>query len=140
MLEGGDKTSAKIVDLDTEVELYYSEIWGWRIRIGNLFSGDYTPVPLQYLWNKKIVKQRGYTGSTAFGVAYQSVLSNIKWIDNENDSPFVQQLQRAMNQSNISSEELSIRFNLDMYETNSSRNTFTTGRITGTSFFIFFSV
>ena len=137
--DGGNKTSAKLVDLDTEVELYYSEIWGWRIRIGNLFSADYTPVPLQYLWKKMIAKEKGYTGSTAFGVAYQSVLSNITWIDNGNGSPFVQHLQRAMNQPNISSEELSIRFNLDMYETNSSKNTFTTGRITGTSFPLFLS-
>ena len=86
-----------------------------------------------------IAKEKGYTGSTALGVAYQSVLSNITWIDNGNGSPFVQHLQRAMNQPNISSEELSIRFNLDMYETNSSKNTFTTGRITGTSFSLFLS-
>ena len=43
-----------------------------------------------------------------------------------------------MNQDNISSKDLSIRFNLDMYETNSRKNTFTMGRITGISFFRLF--
>ena len=109
-------------------------MWGWRIRIGDLFSADYTPIPPQYLWKKKIAKEGEKTNSTAFGVAYQSVLSNISWIDNGNGSPFIQKLQRAMNQDNISGKDLSIRFNLDMYETNSRKNTFTTGRITGISF------
>ena len=112
-------------------------MWGWRIRIGDLFSADYTPIPPQYLWKKKITKEGEETNSTAFGVAYQSVLSNITWIENGNGSPFIQKLQRAMNQVNISCKDLSIRFNLDMYETYSRKNTFTTGRITGISFSVF---
>ena len=136
--DGGNKTSAKLVDLDTEAQLYYCEMWGWRIRIGDLFSADYTPIPPQYLWKKKITKEGEKTNSTAFGVAYQSVLSNITWIDNANGSPFIQKLQRAMNQVNISGKDLSIRFNLDMYESYSRKNTFTTGRITGISFFRLF--
>ena len=113
-------------------------MWGWRIRIGDLFSADYTPIPPQYLWKKKITKEGEETNSTAFGIAYQSVLSNITWIDKGNSSPFIQKLQRAMNQVNISGKDLSIRFNLDMYETYSRKNTFTTGRITGISFFRLF--
>ena len=136
--DGGDKTSAKLVDLDTEAQLYYCEMWGWRIRIGDLFSADYTPIPPQYLWKKKITKEGEKTNSTAFGVAYQSVLSNITWIDNGNGSPFIQKLQRAMNHVNISGKDLSIRFNLDMYESYSRKNTFTTGRITGISLLRFF--
>ena len=112
-------------------------MWGWRIRIGDLFSADYTPIPPQYLWKKKITKEGEETNSTTFGVAYQSVLSNITWIDKGNSSPFIQKLQRAMNQVNISGKDLSIRFNLDMYETYSRKNTFTTGRITGISFLYF---
>ena len=136
--DGGDKTSAKLVDLDTEAQLYYCEMWGWRIRIGDLFSADYTPIPPQYLWKKKITKEGEKTNSTAFGVAYQSVLSNVTWIDNGNGSPFIQKLQRAMNHVNISGKDLSIRFNLDMYESYSRKNTFTTGRITGISLLRFF--
>ena len=113
-------------------------MWGWRIRIGDLFSADYTPIPPQYLWKKKITKEGEETNSTTFGVAYQSVLSNITWIDKGNSSPFIQKLQRAMNQVDISGKDLSIRFNLDMYETYSRKNTFTTGRITGISFFRLF--
>ncbi len=126
--DGGNKTSAKMVDLDTEAQLF-SEIWGWRIRIGNLFSADYTPVPFQYIWTKMITK-RG--GDSTFGASYQSVLSNIRWIDNGKDSPFIKQLQVAMNNDNIDSERLSIRFNVDMYQTDSKKSTFTMGRVTGT--------
>ncbi|KAL9985892.1 hypothetical protein ACROYT_G008344 [Oculina patagonica] len=128
ILDGGKKSSAKMVDLDTEAQLF-SEIWGWRICIGNLFSADYTPVPFQYIWTKMITN-RG--GDSTYGAAYQSVLSNIRWIDNVKDSPFIKQLQVAMNNDNIDSERLSIRFNVDMFETDSKKSTFTMGRVTGT--------
>lgn len=116
-----------MVDLDTEAQTF-SEIWGWRIRIGNLFSADYMPVPFQYMW-KKMVTNRG--GDSTLGAAYQSVLSNIRWIDNGNGSPFIKQLQKAMTNFNITSDKLSIRFNVDMYQGNYEKNNFTTGRITG---------
>lgn len=132
-LEGGNATTAKIVDLDAEAQLF-SEIWGWRIRIGNIFSADYTPVPLQYIWTKMITNQFG--GDFTFGAAFQSVLSNITWMDSGNDSPFVKQLQVAMKNDNIDSERLSIRFNVDMFVNNSTESTFTTGRVTGTLYFI----
>ncbi|KAL9985886.1 hypothetical protein ACROYT_G008337, partial [Oculina patagonica] len=118
----------KMVDLDSEAQLF-SEIWGWRIRIGNLLSADYTPVPFQYIWTKMITN-RG--GDSTYGAAYQSVLSNIRWIDSGKESPFIKQLQVAMNNDNIDSERLSIRFNVDMYQTDSKKSTFTMGRVTGT--------
>ena len=120
-------TSAKIVDLDTEAQLF-SEIWGWRVRIGDLFSADYTPVPFQYIWKKMNTKQEG---SFPLGAAYQSVLSKITWIENESDSPFIEQLKAAMKNDHIEGEKLSIRFNVDMYQNDSTKNTFTTGRVTG---------
>lgn len=126
-VDGGNGTWAKMVDLDTEAQTF-SEIWGWRIRIGNLFSADYMPVPFQYMW-KKMIKNRG--GDSTLGAAYQSVLSNIRWIDNGNGSPFIKQLQKAMTNFNITSDKLSIRFNVDMYQANYEENNFTTGRITG---------
>lgn len=70
-------------------------------------------------------------GDPTFGAAYQSVLSNITWIDNGNVSPFIKQLQGAMNNDNIDSERLSIRFNVDMYQADSKESTFTMGRVTG---------
>ena len=129
-LDGGTRASAKIVDLDSEAQLF-SEMWGWTIRIENLFSADYAPVPIQYLW-KKMNTKRG--GSFTLGSAYQSVLSNIKWINHGMDSPFFKQLQDAMKNDNIDSKKLSIRLNVDMYEKNSSESTFTIGRITGRAF------
>lgn len=78
-----------------------------------------------------MVTNRGDDSHT-LGAAYQSVLSNIRWIDNDSGSPFIEQLQEAMtNQSNITSDKLSIRFNVDMYQKNYEKNNFTTGRITG---------
>ncbi len=135
-LEGGHKTSAKMVDLDTQAQLF-SEIWGWRIRIGNLFSADFTPVPFQYMWTKMITNRGGIP---SFGASYQSVLSNIRWLDNEKESPFIKQLQVAMNNDNIDSERLSIRLNLDMFENNPNESKFLMGRVTGTLtvFFFFF--
>jgi len=80
------------------------------------------------MW-KKMIKNRG--GDSTLGAAYQSVLSNIRWIDNGNGSPFIKQLQKAMTNFNITSDKLSIRFNVDMYQANYEKNNFTTGRITG---------
>ncbi|XP_078360554.1 uncharacterized protein LOC144644874 [Oculina patagonica] len=128
ILEGGNKTTAKMVDLDAQAQLF-SEIWGWRIRIGNLFSADYTTVPFQYIWTKMITNRKG---DFTFGATYQSVLSNIRWLDNRKESPFIEQLQVAMNNDNIDSERLSIRFNLDMFENNRKDSKFLTGRVTGT--------
>ena len=116
-----------MVDLDTEAQTF-SEIWGWRIRIGNLFSADYTPVPFQYLWAK--VAETPQFGSP-FGAAYQSVLTNIRWIDNETNSTFIKQLRKAMDNENITSDTLSIRLNVDIYQKNFEKDNFTTGRITG---------
>ncbi|KAJ7393674.1 positive regulation of synapse structural plasticity [Desmophyllum pertusum] len=129
ILEGGNMTAAKMVDLDTQAQLF-SEIWGWRIQIGNLFSADFTPVPFKYIWAKMITTE-GYEDS-AYGAVYQSVLSNIRWIDNGKDSPFIKQLQTAMNNDNIDSERLSIRFNVDMFTADPKKSTFTMGRVTGT--------
>lgn len=128
IIDGGNQTWGKLVDLDTQAQMF-SEIWGWRIRVGNLFSADYTPVPFQYLWKK--VAETPQFGSP-FGAAYQSVLTNIRWIDNETTSPFIQQLRKAMDNENITNDTLSIRLNVDIYQKNFEKDNFTTGRITGT--------
>lgn len=116
-----------MVDLDTEAQMF-SEIWGWRIQIGNLFSANYTPVPFQYICEK--VAETPQFGSP-HGAAYQSVLTNIRWIDNETTSCFIQQLRKAMNNENITKDALSIRLNVDIYQKNFEKDNFTTGRITG---------
>ena len=119
-----------MVDLDSEAQLF-SEIWGWRIQVGNLVSANFSPVPFQYLW-KKMITTRG--GASTNGAAYQSVLSNIRWLDAANDSPFINQIQKTMDNDNIDSNKLSIRFNMDMYQGNFEKDNFTVGRITGKLF------
>ena len=106
----------------------FSEIWGWRIRIGNLFSADYTPVPFQYMW-KKVAEAPEF--ASPYGAAYQSVLTNIRWIENDTTSPFIRQLRKAMDNENIRNDTLSIRLNVDLYQKNFEKDNFTTGRITG---------
>ena len=108
--DGNNKTVAKMVDLDTQAQRF-SEIWGWRLQIGDFFSADYTPVPFQYAWSKLTCGG----GNASIGTVYQSVLSNIQWMDNSNRSPFIKQLQDTMKNDNIESDKLSIRFNVDLY-------------------------
>ncbi|CAH3157228.1 unnamed protein product [Porites evermanni] len=125
IVDGGNKTLAKLVDFDPEAG--FSEIWGWRISVGNLFSADYTPVPYQYLWKKMVTKRNDdYT----HGAAYQSVLSNIRW-HTSNDSRFIRELQNSMDNNNIiDGKRLSIRFNMDMYQEDYRKDNLTIGRIT----------
>ncbi|KAK3740673.1 hypothetical protein QZH41_019042, partial [Actinostola sp. cb2023] len=122
---GGNKTSAKLVDLDTQAQMF-SEVWGWRIHINNYLSADFTPVPVQYTW-KKMTKVRG--GVHSLGAVHQSVLSNIHWLDNNETSRFFNELQSMMGNSAVSSQKLSIRYNMDMYEGHRTKSNFTYGRI-----------
>lgn len=120
-----------MLDLDTQAQSF-SEIWGWRIRIGDFFSADYTPVPFQFLWRKMRHEPNAPFSNRIAGAAYQSVLTNISWIDSKSESPFIKQLRRAMHNHNIDSEKLSIRFNGDKYQTDSKDSMFSLGRVTGT--------
>ena len=116
-----------MADLDPESQVFF-EIWGWRIRIGNLFSAEVTPVPFQYMWIKA---PETLEFANPRGAAYQSVLTDIRWIDNEITSPFIQQLRKAMKNENISDDTLSIRLNVNIFQQNFEKGNFTTGRITG---------
>ena len=115
------------MDLDPEAQVF-SEIWGWRIRVGHLLSADFTPVSFQYMWKKMNTKQGG---SLSLGAVYQSELKNIEWMDNHKTS-FIEHFREAMdNIDNINSHKLSIRLNLDMFNSDSRKDAFTFGRVTG---------
>ena len=116
-----------MVNLDTMEQVFF-EIWGWRLRIGNLFSADCTPVPFQYSW-KKVAGEPQFV--SANGAAYQSVLTNIRWMENETTSPFIRQLRKAMDNEHITNDKLSMRLNVDIYQKDFENDNFTTGRITG---------
>ena len=113
-----------MVALDVSAQMF-SEIWGWKIQIGNLFSGDVTPVPFQYA-KSTVTKDLGDAG-----VIYQSVLSNIRWIDTGKNSPFIKQLQNIMKNDNIDSDKLSIRLNMATYDVQVNSDNFTTGPVSG---------
>lgn len=128
LLDTGTRTFAKIVDLDPQEQLV-SEIWGWKIRVGNNFLGYFNPVPFKYLWQKMPNK----TGMPSFGAVYQSELLDVEWNESSSSPDFFEQLKEAMGNDNINSHRLSIRFNVDMYVTDSEQSNFTTGRISGTA-------
>ena len=114
-----------MVALDVQAQ-QFSQVWGWRIRIGTLFSADVSPVPFQYV---KATVVRGNI-HTAGGV-YQSVLSNIQWKHTEMNSPFIKQLQKMMKNDNIDSDKLSIRLNMLSFNNLIHSSNFTTGPVSG---------
>lgn len=129
------------MDLDTQAQ-FVSEIWGWKIRVGNYFSGCFNPVPFKYMWSKMPDK----AGMPGLGAVYQSELLKVKWnkdfIDQissdfikspQISSDFFKQLKEAMGNDNIESDQLSMRFNMDMYVNDPEQSNFTTGRISGTA-------
>ena len=111
------------MDLDPQEQLV-SEIWGWKIRVGNYFSGYFNPVPFKYLWPKMY-------GGRGVGAVYQSELLDVEWNQSPSSSDFFKQLKEAMENDNINSHKLSMRFNVDMYVGHSEQSNFTTGRISG---------
>ena len=105
-----------------------STVYGWRIRIGDLFSADFRPAPLKGFWTKVANSTPGQ-GDSGSGAEYQSVLYNIKWISNARSSKLMRQIHAAM--KSIGSNELSIHFNVDRFDMRQASSLFTWGRIAG---------
>ena len=111
--------------------------------MGNYFSGYFNPVPFKYMWSK----MRGKAGMPGLGAVYQSELLDAQAygqfsargaVDVElneflSSPDFFKQLREAMGNDNNNSNQLSMRFNIDMYVTDSGQSNFTTGRISGTA-------
>lgn len=120
------QVAAKLVDLDPLQQLA-SQIWGLEVRICDangttLLRGQYEPAAFSDIWNRV-----GSGGGDAIASAmWQSVLTNLEWGD-VGQSPFLQQLKGAAGDG-----LLSIKFNLDGYNSSYGTPTFTFGRITGT--------
>lgn len=117
--DDGNQTSAKMVDLDTQAQSF-AEIWGWRIRVGDWFSGDFTAFPFQQIWSK----MPAASGDLSFGAVYTSVLTNISWINKDN--AFVKEIQDQK------AERLSIHLNIDSFSKDRTSPNYTWGRVTGT--------
>ena len=118
--------AAKIVDLDPEQQLV-SEIWGLEVRIadadGNtLVRGAFETAAFADIWDRSA----GGGGDIGGGAAYQSVLTNLEWGD-VGRSPFLLALK-----GEATDGLLSIKFNVDGYNMDSSSPRFASGRLVGT--------
>ncbi|TGE22315.1 hypothetical protein E5K00_18905 [Hymenobacter aquaticus] len=121
------RAPAKIVDLDPQQQLV-SGVWGLEVRIcdqdGNdLLRAQYEPASFKDLWPR--ATGRGQAGDMGLSSIYQSVLTDLEWFD-ISKSPFLQALKAAATDG-----LLSIKFNVDGYNTNFGTPNFTRGRIVG---------
>lgn len=125
-VQGTDQPQiAKIVDLDSEQQMV-SEIYGFQVQLSEssgsaALVGNFEVAAFYDIW----FRATAGGGDAPMGAFYQSVLTNIQWGDVSN-SRFLEQLMAA------SPDLLSIKFNLDGIDMNSSSPTFTQGRVVGT--------
>lgn len=122
------RVPAKLVDLDSEQQLV-SEIWGLQVRIADasgktLVSGHFEPAAFADIWDRSTGSGKG--GDNGAGAMYQSVLTNVQWVD-VSTSPFLQALKAATEDGG-----LSIKFNVDGFNLSYKSPDFMTGRIVGT--------
>jgi hypothetical protein len=125
---GDGRADGKLVDLDPEQQMV-SEIWGLRVMLGGsggfLIDGDFEVAAFGDLWSRY---PQGKPASF-FGTFYQSVLQNLRW-KNQSQSRFLQELER-LSPKNLGDRKLSIKFNVDGYNDDSSATMFTFGRVVG---------
>jgi hypothetical protein len=121
------RVAAKLVDLDSEQQMV-STIFGLQVRIAaadgtTVVSGRFEPAAFTDLW------QRWTAGShdPSFGACFQSVLTDVQWGEGAAGSAVLRALQAA-----TADGMLSIKFNVDGYQTDSTANDYTRGRIAGT--------
>jgi hypothetical protein len=117
------RTAAKLVDLDPEQQMV-SEIWGFQVIVGgsaNGFTirGDFEVASFGDIWFRYPSGQQ----DSCFGAFYQSVLKNLDWTS-QSTSRFLNELGQPA--------KLSIKFNVDGYNDDSTSATFTFGRVVGT--------
>jgi hypothetical protein len=123
------RVPGKLVDLDSEQQLV-SEIWGLQVRIADadghtLLRSDFEPAAFIDIWDRA-VGSAGNSGDVDAGAMYQSVLQNLQWGD-VSGSTFLTKLQTA-----AADGLLSIKFNVDGINFDSTSPDFLTGRIVGT--------
>ena len=124
VLDAGDRVSAKLVDLDPEQQMA-SEIWGLVVRLVDadgrlLVAGNFRPAGFVDLG----LRCPSSGGMPALGAMYQSTLDDLEW-PGLDTSPFLQELHGR------SPDRLSIKFNVDGYQPDSTADDFTYGRVVG---------
>ncbi|XP_028414929.1 uncharacterized protein LOC114538017 [Dendronephthya gigantea] len=116
--------SAKLVDLDVHFQ-DSSAIYGWSMQVRDFFKADFQRVGFRYMWRK----MKAGHGLAVYGAAYQSVLKNVQFGNRSEDSRITKYLKEHLERSD--KKELSIRFNVDMYDSSSTTANFSYGRIVG---------
>lgn len=124
LADDNQRVSAKIVDLDP-FQQAASEIFGLRLRLidnagRQILSGDFETASFFDYWFRFPQATTGLHGA----VAYQSIIDNIEFYDT--DSRIAAELR-----AHSSGGKLSIKFNVDGYDTDSSSQNYTWGRISG---------
>ena len=112
-----------MVDVDVEVEGDATEIWGLVIDVHGFFKGDFQHTSCRYIWNKL----KGTESTPGESTKYQSVLTNVVFGPNVDKSHVAKELQDGLG----SKRELSISFNLDLFNKTIGSKNFTYGRIVG---------
>ncbi|XP_028403091.1 uncharacterized protein LOC114525845 [Dendronephthya gigantea] len=123
--DGNLGASAKLVDLDVEFQSA-SEIYGWSMQVNNFFKADFKRVGFRYMWSKM---KGGEPSMAKYGAIYQSVLTNVQFGTRSEESPITKYLKEYLNRSN--KKELSIRFNVDMYDSFATSGNYTYARMVG---------
>ena len=122
-IDANERSHAKLVDLDVQYQAV-SEVYGWSIRVGEFFKGDFQRVGFQYMWKKMLSH-----GDSRYGAIYQSILTNVQFGWKTETSPFCQDFRKQLEKTE--KKQLSIRFNVDMYTTNDRLGNFTYARMVG---------
>jgi hypothetical protein len=120
------QVEGKLVDLDSEQQMV-SEIWGFRVVVGSVLKGfgvggDFLVSPFADIWTRYPQGQP----DSFFGAFYQSVLEGVQWAGLEK-SPYLQELLSKKRFQG----KLSIKFNVDGFDDDSTSPTFTFGRVVG---------
>jgi hypothetical protein len=116
----------KLVDLDSESQMV-SEIWGFKLLVGDLaeslgFAGDFVVTPFADIY----VRYPPGQPDSFFGAFYQSLIAGINWAGS-GTSRFLEELAVSIGEAGL----LSIKFNVDGYDDDSTTSNFTFGRVVG---------
>jgi len=127
---GDGRTAGKIVDLDPEQQMV-SEIWGLHVVLGGgtgvgfSVRGDFEVAAFGDIW----VRYPQGQPDSFFGAFYQSVLKSLDW-KNETASRFLKELDESL-PADKAARKLSIKFNVDGFQDDSTLPMFTFGRVVG---------
>ena len=125
-VNGADtRVEGKLVDLDPEQQMV-SEIWGFKVLVGGRglgFGGDFKTAAFADIWTRF---PQGNPDSF-YGAFYQSLLESVRF-QNATGSRFLRELAGT----GSTPDRVSIHFNVDGFNDDSTSAQFTFGRVVGT--------